>query len=343
MIGRGMRRRTFLGTTVAAALAAACRKNRTDKGEATLESAAVRAASIPRRPLGVTGVTVSAIGIGGYHLGMPKDEAETIRIIHAALDRGIDFLDNSWDYFDGKSEDRMGKALADGHRKKAFLMTKLDGRTKKVASEQLEQSLRRLRTDVIDLVQIHEVIRADDPPRSFAPSGVIEALVDARKAGKLRFFGFTGHKDPAFHLAMLDAAAVHKFRFDTVQMPLNVLDAHYRSFEKLVLPRLVAMNIGVLGMKPLASGKVLKTNTVSAIECLHYAMNLPTSVVITGCENMTDLDQAIRAALTFEPMTPTQVEALLARTKDVGVEGKFETFKTTDEHDGTSKHPEWLG
>jgi predicted aldo/keto reductase-like oxidoreductase len=343
MVERAIRRRTFLGTTVVAALAAACRKSRSESGEATIESAAVRASAIPRRPLGVTGVTVSAVGIGGYHLGFPKDEAEAIRIIHAALDRGIDFLDNSWDYHDGKSEDRMGKALADGHRKRAFLMTKLDGRTKKVATEQLEQSLRRLRTDVIDLVQIHEVIRADDPPRSFAPGGVIEALVDARKAGKLRFFGFTGHKDPSFHLAMLDAAAAHKFRFDTVQMPLNVLDAHFRSFEKLVLPRLVAMNIGVLGMKPLASGRLLKTNTVDATEALHYAMNLPTSVVITGCESMQDLEQAIRAALTFEPMMPAQVDALLARTKAAAAEGKFETFKTTDEHDGTSKHPEWLG
>jgi predicted aldo/keto reductase-like oxidoreductase len=324
-------------------LALACRRNRNEAGQATVESAAVRAAAVPRRPLGVTGATVSAIGIGGYHLGIPKDEAEAIRIIHAALDRGIDFLDNCWDYHDGKSEERMGKALADGHRKKAFLMTKLDGRTKKAASEQLEQSLRRLRTDVIDLVQIHEVIRAEDPVRSFAAGGVVEALVDARKAGKLRFFGFTGHKDPSIHLAMLDAAAAHKFRFDTVQMPLNVLDAHYRSFEKLVLPRLVAMNIGVLGMKPLAAGRIPKANTASGVECLHYAMHLPTSVVITGCENMEELEQAIHAAVTFEPMTPAQVEALLARTKDAAKDGKQETFKTTSEHDGTAQHPEWLG
>jgi len=339
-----MRRRTFLGTAAVAALAVACRNRKNDADdEHRAGRAAVRSATVPRRPLGSTGVTVSAIGIGGYHLGIPTDEADAIRIVHAALDRGVDFLDNCWDYHSGKSEERMGKALADGRRKKAFLMTKLDGRTKKAAAAQLEESLRRLRTDTIDLVQIHEVIRMEDPGRSFAPGGVVEALVEAQKAGKVRFLGFTGHKDPAIHMAMLDAAEAHGFRFDAVQMPLNVLDAHFRSFEKTVLPRVVGLKMGVLGMKALGAGKILKTKKVNAIACLHYAMNLPTSVVITGCESMENLEQAIQAATSFEPLAPPQLDALLEKTREVAADGAFETFKTTHEHDGTVEHPEWLG
>ena len=236
----------------------------------------------------------------------------------------------------------MGKALRDGYRDKAFLMTKLDGRTKKSAADQLDQSLKRLGVDRIDLVQIHEVIRPTDPARAFAAGGCIEALVEAKKAGKLRFIGFTGHKDPDIHLAMLKAADDHQFAFDTVQMPLNVMDAHYRSFEKLVLPVLVQKGIGVLGMKSMGSGTILESKAVTAVECLHYAMHLPTSVVITGCETMGVLDQALAAALSFEPLAPAQIAALLDRTKDFAKDGRFERFKTSTQFDGTQKNPHWL-
>ncbi|HMH25721.1 MAG TPA: aldo/keto reductase [Gemmatimonadaceae bacterium] len=204
--------------------------------------------AIPRRVLGSTGEKVSAIGIGGWHLGLPTvDEQLSLRIVRTAIDRGVNFMDNSWDYNNGTSEIRMGKALRDGYRDKVFLMTKIDGRSKKEATRQLDESLRRLQTDHIDLVQHHEVIRFDDPHRIFDEEGANSALVEARRAGKLRYIGFTGHKDPRIHLHMLEVARDHSFSFDTVQMPLNVMDAHYRSFEKLVVPKLVKKKIGVLG------------------------------------------------------------------------------------------------
>lgn len=345
-------RRSFVaGATVALA---ACSKKKEDEppkgprpgapreGQVEMPPPPVTAATMPMRPLGKTGVNVSLVGLGGFHIGIPKEDAEGIRIIRTAIDRGVTFLDNCWDYNDGKSEERMGKALKDGYRQKAFLMTKLDGRTKRVAQEQLEQSLRRLGTDVIDLVQIHEVIRPSDPARCFAEGGCIEALIEAKKAGKLRFIGFTGHKDPEIHLAMLKAADEHGFAFDTVQMPLNVMDAHYRSFEKMVLPVLVQKGIGVLGMKSLGSGIILDSKTVTAVECLHYAMNLPTSVVITGCDSMGILEQAVSAALSFTPLKEPEITALLDRTKGAAKDGRFERFKTSTQFDGTTKHPEWL-
>jgi aryl-alcohol dehydrogenase-like predicted oxidoreductase len=298
--------------------------------------------SIPRRALGTTGVSVSLVGLGGFHIGVPKDDAEATRIMHAAIDRGIDFFDNCWDYNDGKSEERMGRALEGGKREKVFLMTKLDGRTREAAAAQLEQSLRRLRTDVIDLVQIHEVIRAEDPARCFADDGCVRALEDARQAGKIRFVGFTGHKDPEFHLSMLEEADRHGFHFDAVQLPLNPFDAHFKSFEKLVVPVLERKGIGILGMKALGGGKLLESEVVSALECLHYAMNLPTSVVITGMESERDLNQAVAAALSFRPLTIVQVADLLARTAKVARKGKYEPFKTSKIHDGTSLHPKWL-
>lgn len=297
---------------------------------------------MPRRPLGRTGVSVSLIGIGGFHLGMPKDPAESVRIVRFALDHGVDFLDNCWDYWSGESERRMGLALRDGYRKKAFLMTKLDGRTKKAAAEQLEQSLKRLGVDEIDLVQVHEVIRTSDPARVFGEGGAIEALVEAQKAGKIRFIGFTGHKDPSIHLAMLETAQKHGFRFDTVQMPLNVMDPHHRSFEKEVLPTLVAQGIGVLAMKPLGSGIILQSGVVTAPECLRYAMSLPSSTVITGCDSMGVLKQALRAAYTFEPLSEADKKTLLARTAPAGGAGRYEQFKTTKRFDGTDAHPHWL-
>ena len=221
-------------------------------------------------------------------------------------------------------------------------MTKVDGRTKEAAAQQLEQSLQRLHTDVIDLVQIHEVIRTEDPAACFREGGCIEALLAARKAGKLRFIGFTGHKDPAIHLAMLEAADQRGFRFDTVQMPLNVMDAHYRSFEKKVLPVAVGKGMGILGMKSMGAGIILESKTATPVECLHYAMNLPTSVVITGCDSMGVLDQAIDAALRFQPLPPEAVTALLDRTRGAARDGEYEKFKTSQMFDGTSKHPYWL-
>ncbi len=296
------------------------------------------------RALGKTGERVSAIGLGGFHIGSTADANEGIRIVRAALDRGINFLDNCWDYHDGESELRMGRALRDGYRQKAFLMTKFDGRTRKSTAEQIDESLGRLETDHIDLMQYHENIRMEDPDRFFAEDGPLEALMEAKKAGKIRYIGFTGHKDPVVHLRMLEVAAAHKFHFDSCQMPLNVLDAHFRSFTHQVVPKLVEQGIAVLGMKPLAEGIVFTSGSgVTAIECLHYAMSLPTSVVITGCETMERLEQAIHAAETFQPMSAQQMEALLARTKTAALTGKFEPFKTTTIFDGTAQNPKWMG
>ena len=299
---------------------------------------------MPMRTLGQTGVDVSLIGLGGWHLGFKSiDEELSIRIIRTAIDNGINFMDNCWDYNEGASEVRMGKALRDGYRERVFLMTKIDGRTKEEATKQLDESLRRMQTDHIDLVQHHEIIRFEDPHRIFDEQGANAALLEARKAGKIRFIGFTGHKDPRIHLYMLEVAKENGFKFDTVQMPLNVMDAHYRSFEKMVLPELVKENIGVLAMKTLANGMIMESNVVTAIECLQYAMNLPTSVVITGCESMDDLEQALNAAHTFNPMTEAQVKSLLRRTEKAAARGEFELFKTTSVYDGTASHPEWLG
>jgi aryl-alcohol dehydrogenase-like predicted oxidoreductase len=296
------------------------------------------------RTLGSTGQRVSAIGVGGWHLGLPGvDERTAIRIVRSALDRGINFLDNSWDYNDGLSERRMGKALADGYRDKAFLMTKIDGRSKQAALEQLDESLRRLKVDCIDLVQHHEVIRYEDPHRIFDPEGAQAALLEARAAGKLRFIGFTGHKDPNVHLHMLRVADEHGFSFDAVQMPLNVMDAHYRSFAREVLPELTRRQVGVLGMKSMANGILLKSKTVTPLECLRYALHLPTSVVITGIDSLPILEQAFEAMATFRPFSPAELEALLAKTAGAAEAGRYEPFKTSSIFDSTAQNPAWLG
>ena len=296
------------------------------------------------RTLGRTGERVSAIGVGGWHIGLPGvDEQLSIRIIRTAVDRGINFLDNCWDYNEGASEIRMGKALRNGYRDKVFLMTKIDGRSKKEAARQLDESLRRLQVDMIDLVQHHEVLRYEDPHRIFDDEGANAALAEARKSGKLRYIGFTGHKDPRVHLYMLQVAADHGFIFDAVQMPLNVMDAHYRSFGNEVLPELVRQNIGVLGMKSMANGILLKSKTVTPIECLHYALNLPTSVVITGIDSMEILDQACEAVRTFHPMSDEEVRSLLVKTAGAAARGDYEPFKTSSIFDGTAQNPEWLG
>src|SRR5689334_20481458 len=294
------------------------------------------------RTLGKTGERVSAIGLGGSHIGRPSTEQEAIRIIRSAIDRGINFMDNCWDYANGKCESWMGNALRDGYRKKVFLMTKFDGRTKAATAKQIDESLQRLQTDVIDLMQYHENIRMEDPDRFFAPNGPLEALLEAKKAGKIRYIGFTGHKDPVVHLRMLEVAAQNKFHFDTAQMPINVLDASFRSFGQQVVPKLVDQGIAVLGMKPLASGAIPQNNIASAIECLHFALSLPTSVVINGCDSMERLDQAFEAAKTFKPLTAAQVKVLVAKTREAALSGKYELFKTAVRFDGTAQHPEWM-
>jgi predicted aldo/keto reductase-like oxidoreductase len=282
--------------------------------------------------------------LGGYHLGKTKlPEPDAIRIIRKGIDDGINFLDNCWDYNAGESEIRMGRALRDGYRQRAFLMTKIDGRDKKTAARQIVESLRRLETDHIDLLQFHEIIRVNDPDRIFARGGGMEAALEAKKGGKIRYIGFTGHKSPDIHLKMLDTAASHRFRFDTVQMPLNVMDAHYDSFEKKVLPVLARNDIGVLGMKPMGDPFILESKTVTPVECLHYAMHLPTSVVITGCDSMQILEQALNAARSFRPMESSEVQALLAKTAQAAQQGKFELYKTTHHFDGTYQNPQWLG
>ncbi len=295
------------------------------------------------RPLGHTGEEVSVIGLGGHHIGRQKEEKESIGIIRAAIDAGITFMDNCWDYHDGGSEVRMGKALRDGYRKKVFLMTKIDGRTRKAAAEQIDQCLRRLQTDVIDLLQYHEVIRLEDADRIFAEGGAQEAMLGAKKAGKVRFIGFTGHKDPLVHLRMLEVSKENGFRFDAVQLPLNVMDAHFRSFERNVLPVLVKEGIGVLGMKALGDSLILTSRTATPVECLHYAMTLPTSTVITGIDSIQILKQDLDAVKMFRPLTEKQVADLLARTAQAASRGKFEGFKTTNAFDGTAKNPSWLG
>ncbi len=294
------------------------------------------------RQLGRTGERVSAIGLGGYHIGLAPDAGEATRIVRSAIDRGITFLDNCWDYMDGKCETWMGQALRDGYRKKIFLMTKFDGRTKASTARQIDESLRRLETDHVDLMQFHENIRLEDPDRFFN-EGPLEALLEAKKAGKLRYIGFTGHKDPLVHLRMLELARAHSFHFDTAQMPLNILDAQFRSFAHEVVPRLVEQGIAVLGMKPMSAGALPAGGLATGIECLHYALSLPTSVVITGMSDSKLLDQAFEAAKTFKPMSQERLSGLLAKTREAALSGRLETFKTTTRQDGTAQHPQWMG
>ena len=331
-------RREFLGMTAASLLMAGSLG-----GAAKPDTKPDTRNGMQYRTLGRSGEKVSVIGLGGYHVGNQSDPEESIRIIRTGIDEGINFLDNCWDYNGGESEIRMGKALRDGYRQKAFLMTKIDGRNKTAAATQLNESLRRLQTDRIDLLQFHEVIRDSDPDRIFAAGGAMEAAVEARKAGKIRFIGFTGHKSPDIHLKMLATASKHGFTFDAVQMPLNVMDAHFNSFEKKVLPALTKDGVGVLGMKPMGDKVILRSKTVTPVECLYYAMNLPTSVVITGCDSLPILQQALRAAHNFQPMGASQVAALLAKTAKAAEAGQFELYKTSHQFDGTVANPQWLG
>ena len=327
-------RREFLKTTVAAGLAAGL-------GSAAFAEEARN--GIPYRTLGATGEKVSHIGLGGSHIGTQWLESESIKIIRTALDSGINFMDNSWDYNNGQSEIRMGKALRDGYRDKAFLMTKIDGRNKATAARQIDESLQRLQVSQVDLMQFHEIIRMSDPDRIFAPGGALEAMMEAKKAGKVRYVGFTGHKSPEIHLKMLATAKAHGFKFDTVQMPINVMDAHYDSFGAKVLPLVTAQGIGALSMKPLGGKIILESKTVTAVECLHYAMSTSVDVVITGCDSMDILSQAIKAAQGFTPLSADQMAGILVRTEPVATGGQYELYKSTTHFDSTTKNPQYLG
>jgi predicted aldo/keto reductase-like oxidoreductase len=346
-----MERRKFLQQAAAAAALAQWQAATGQTTEALTGAAALTPVpvvntvnGIGRRKLGRADVEVSIIGIGGYHLGLADvTEEEAVRVIRGALDHGINFLDNCWDYNDGTSEVRMGKALADGYRQKAFLMTKIDGRTGTSARQQLEQSLTRLKTDHIDLLQIHEVIRMGDPEQAFQPGNVIDVLVQARKEGKIRYIGFTGHKSPDIHLHMLETADKHGFTFDTVQMPVNALDEHFNSFGQKVIPEAHKRGTAVLGMKPLSNGAIMKSGAVTAPEALHYAMSVPVTVTITGCQSMANLEQALSVARNFKPMSVAEKLAVLAKTAPVAAGGKFEAYKSSHIYDGTVNNPQWLG
>ena len=288
--------------------------------------------AIPLRPLGTTGVEVSALGLGGYHLGKVESEREAVRIVRAAIEAGITFMDNAWEYHDGRSETIMGKAIAD-RRDEVFLMTKVctHGRGRAEAMRQLHQSLRRLRTDRLDLWQIHECVYDNDPERHFRRGGVVEALEEAKQKGKVRFVGFTGHKHPAIHLAML----AHDFPFDACQLPLNCFDASFRSFETEVLPELQRRRIPALGMKSLAGdGRQVQQKVVSAEEALRYAMSLPVATTISGIDSMRVLRQNLRVAVAFRPMSARQMASLRRRVRETASDGRYELYKTTAEHEG---------
>ena len=290
------------------------------------------AASVPRRPLGKTGEQVSALGVGGYHLGSTKNQQEATELVATAMAAGINFFDNCWEYHDGVSEEKLGVALK-GKRQDAFLMTKVctHGRGKDVAMKQLEQSLRRLQTDHVDLWQIHEVVYYNDPDLIFAPGGAAEALLAAKQQGKVRFIGFTGHKNPGIHLRML----AHNFPFDTVQMPLNCMDATFRSFETQVLPEANRKNLGVLGMKSLGgSGEMITNGAITAHEGLSYAMSLPVATTISGMDSIEVLQQNLKIAAGFKPLTAEAMQATRDRVRQFAADGRFELFKTTTKYDG---------
>jgi aryl-alcohol dehydrogenase-like predicted oxidoreductase len=291
------------------------------------------AAEIPRRPLGGTGVDVCAIGLGGYHLGTMRSQREAVRVVQAAVDEGIVFLDNAWEYHDGKSETIMGRALAGGRRAQVFLMTKVctHGRGRREAMRQLEQSLTRLKTDYLDLWQVHEVVYENDPDRHGAPGGVLEALEQAKREGKVRFVGFTGHKSPAIHLKMLKTG----FPFDACQLPLNCLDGTFRSFERDVLPELTRRGIAPIGMKSMGGeADMVRKKVVSAEEALRYAMSLPVATTVTGIDSIQVLRQDLRIARGFRPMSAAEMSALRQRCADAAADGRFELYKVSMKHEG---------
>ena len=347
-----MERREFLKSATAAgvgAVSATSYAQQPETNSPTSKEAPIKRPEHPGmlyRELGTTGERVSAIGMGGFHLAKDPNttQQDAVRLVRSASDAGITFMDNCWDYNDGISEVRMGQALKDGYRHKVFLMTKLDARTAKDYDKQLEQSMGRLDTDVIDLVQFHEILRFEDPDRIFAEDGAIHAAIDARKAGKIRYIGFTGHKDPQIHLRMFEIAAQHGFHFDTVQMPVNAMDAHFRSFTHNVIPVAQKAGTAVLAMKTFGDGYILRSGTIDPVEALHYGLSQPgVSVVITGIDKPEILTQALNAAKTFQPMTAEQTQAFLSKTQQAALTGKYEPFKTTNIFDGTAQNPKWLG
>jgi len=321
-----------LGTAGAVVAASASARTETAASFLPLDMTTTGPEDIPRKPLGRTGARVSILGLGGYHLGTVGSATEASRLVHEAVDAGVTFLDNAWEYNGGRSEEWMGQALQ-GRRDKVFLMTKVctHGRDRKTAMRQLEESLARLRTGHLDLWQIHEVIYENDPDLHFAKGGVIEALDQAKKEGKVRFVGFTGHKSPAIHLKML----AHDYPFDTVQMPLNCFDATYRSFEQLVLPELARRGIAALGMKSLGGdGQPILHGAVLAEEALRYAMSLPVATTISGIDSLAVLHQNLAIARGFTPMTPEEMEALRRRCASLAADGHLELFKSTKRYDG---------
>lgn len=328
-----MNRRLFLGGVLAAGALAAQPAREERRGDMIY------------RTLGRTGEKVSAIGLGGSDIGKTKDQALATQIVRTGIDHGITFMDNSWDYNNGngQGEIKMGNALRDGYRQKVFLMTKVDGRTRDSAAQQINESLKRLQTDHVDLMLFHEVIRFEDPDRIFAGDGAIHAFLDAKKAGKIRYIGFSGHKDPAVHLRTLQVAKQHGFQFDAIMFPNNVMDATFRSFGKQVLPVAVKEGIGVLCMKPFGGGVLVQKAGVNPIDALHYVLNQPVTVCINGCNTMRDLNQALEAVRTFKPMPEQQVSALVSKFRQQAESGQFEMFKTTNHFDSTAKNPQWLG
>jgi uncharacterized protein len=318
----------FLSRSVSAAPA-----TETGPDIAAFENLAAKG-EVPRRKFGKTGEVVSAIGLGGHTLALAKDEAESIHIVQEAVDSGMTFLDNAWEYHEGRSEDLMGKALAEGGRRdKAFLMTKVctHGRDKKVAMQQLEESLRRLRTDHLDLWQIHECVYYNDPERHFAPGGVVEALVEAKRQGKVRFIGFTGHKDPAIHLAML----AHDFPFDSCQLPLSGFDAHFRSFQQGVLPELNKRGIAAIGMKSLnGNAAAVKEGIIRAADAIRYAMSLPVAATVSGINSLELLRENLRIAREFTPMNRLERAAYEGKCAAYAGDGRFELYKTTAKFEG---------
>jgi predicted aldo/keto reductase-like oxidoreductase len=292
----------------------------------------VSSAQVPTRPFGRTGIPVSILALGGWHLGLPKTERESTRLVHAALDGGITFMDNAWDYNEGVSETRMGKALV-GRRDKVFLMTKAcpHGRDAHAAMRQLEESLRRLKTDYLDLWQLHEVIFDDEPARYFAPGGAVEALDRARQQGKVRFVGFTGHKDPDLHLQML----AHDYPWDSCQLPLNCFDATFRSFEQRVLPELNRRGIAAIGMKSLGGdGRAVGSRVVTPQEAIRYTLSLPIATLVSGIDTMRVLRQNLAIAQGFRPITARQRQTLLRRVASTARDGRFELYKISAAFDG---------
>ncbi len=333
--GKSVNRRHFIGSAAAAAAFAGASQAQSASPRPT----ETRKGDMLYRSFGKTGETVSLLGVGGSHIGQIPDEALAIRIIRTAIDRGVNFMDNSWDYNEGTGRDelRMGKALRDGYRQKVFLMTKVDGRTKESAAKQLDESLKRLQVDHVDLLQFHEVIRMEDPDRFFAPAGALEAFLDARKAGK------TGHKDPAIHLRMLAMAKEKGFRFDAVLFPSNPMDWSFRSFVHNVMPVALRDGVAVQTMKPMGGKFILQSHTVTPQECLQYALSQPTSVVIHGMDKMEYLEQSLDVVKNFKPLDEAQIAAIAGEARQAAMTGNYELFKTTAHFDSTAKNPQWLG